>query len=91
MTPFARAAGLPKDMSPAETYAFFVERGKRNLHILLCMSPIGDAFRDRLRKFPSLVNCCTIDWFKSWPRDALNAVAFKALKPLNLSLFMKSV
>ena len=28
------------------------------------MSPIGDAFRNRLRKFPSLVNCCTIDWFQ---------------------------
>lgn len=28
------------------------------------MSPIGDAFRTRLRMFPSLVNCCTIDWFQ---------------------------
>jgi hypothetical protein len=26
------------------------------------MSPVGNAFRERLRKFPSLVNCCTIDW-----------------------------
>jgi dynein heavy chain len=32
-------------------------------------SPIGDAFRDRLRKFPSLVNCCTIDWFSAWPTE----------------------
>ena len=23
------------------------------------------------RQFPSLVNCCTIDWFKEWPNDAL--------------------
>jgi dynein heavy chain, axonemal len=84
MSPFARAAGLGKDVSPAEMYAFFVDRAKRNLHILLCMSPIGDAFRDRLRKFPSLVNCCTVDWFKAWPDDALVAVAYKALKPLNL-------
>jgi len=34
------------------------------------MSPIGDAFRTRLRQFPSLVNCCTIDWFTAWPQDA---------------------
>lgn len=27
------------------------------------MSPVGDAFRSRCRMFPSLVNCCTIDWF----------------------------
>jgi dynein heavy chain len=84
MAPFARAAGMGKDVSAPEMYAFFIERAKRNLHILLCMSPIGDAFRDRLRKFPSLVNCCTVDWFKAWPDDALIAVAHKSLKPLNL-------
>jgi dynein heavy chain len=25
--------------------------------------------------FPSLVNCCTIDWFTEWPREALLNVA----------------
>ena len=39
------------------------------------MSPIGDAFRSRLRMFSSIVNCCTIDWFQAWPDDALQAVA----------------
>lgn len=39
------------------------------------MSPIGDAFKTRLRMFPALVNCCTIDWFLPWPKDALQAVA----------------
>lgn len=32
--------------------------------MVLAMSPIGEAFRNRLRQFPSLVNCCTIDWFQ---------------------------
>ena len=47
------------------------------------MSPIGDAFRSRLRKFPSLVNCCTIDWFQSWPADALQVPGnwSEALRP----------
>jgi dynein heavy chain, axonemal len=35
--------------------------------------------RERLRQFPSLVNCCTIDWFAPWPADALAAVAGKLL------------
>ena len=35
---------------------------RRNLHIVLSFSPVGDAFRERLRMFPSLVNCTTIDW-----------------------------
>ena len=24
--------------------------------------------------FPSLVNCCTIDWFSNWPGEALESV-----------------
>ena len=39
------------------------------------MSPIGDALRVRCRKFPGLVNCCTIDWFFPWPEEALISVA----------------
>lgn len=38
-------------------------------------SPIGEVFRARLRQFPSLVNCCTIDWFNEWPAEALESVA----------------
>jgi dynein heavy chain len=52
-----------------------VQQCRANLHVVLCMSPIGDAFRTRLRQFPSLVNCCTIDWFTAWPSDALQTVA----------------
>jgi dynein heavy chain, axonemal len=67
------------DMSSQELYSFFVKRVKQNLRIVLAFSPIGDAFRDRLRKFPALINCCTIDWFTAWPGDALVAVAKKFL------------
>lgn len=45
-------------------FAFFVARCRQNLHIVVAFSPIGDAFRNRLRQFPSLINCCTIDWFQ---------------------------
>jgi len=43
------------------------------------MSPVGDTLRIRCRKFPSLVNCCTLDWFDNWPRIALFSVAEKFL------------
>ncbi|CAE8620925.1 unnamed protein product [Polarella glacialis] len=60
---------------PAEVMAFFIEQCQKNLHIVLAFSPIGEAFRRRVRMFPSLVNCCTIDWFHEWPDQALQSVA----------------
>uniref|UniRef100_A0A4W3JT15 Dynein heavy chain AAA module D4 domain-containing protein n=1 Tax=Callorhinchus milii TaxID=7868 RepID=A0A4W3JT15_CALMI len=49
---------------PQHNYSTFTERIRQNLHVVLAFSPIGDAFRNRLRQFPSLINCCTIDWFQ---------------------------
>lgn len=51
----------------------------------MCFSPVGDAFRDRLRRFPSLVTCTTIDWFTAWPDDALRSVAAQALAGLRFA------
>jgi dynein heavy chain, axonemal len=55
--------------------SLFVARVRARLHLVLAMSPIGDVFRQRLRMFPALVNCCTIDWFMEWPLEALQSVA----------------
>lgn len=49
------------------------------MHVVLSMSPIGDALRVRCRKFPALVNCCTINWFFPWPEEALINVAINIL------------
>ncbi|XP_076295130.1 dynein heavy chain 2, axonemal kl-2 [Lasioglossum baleicum] len=67
-------------------YAMLIERVRSNLHLVVCMSPIGDAFRNRLRQYPSLINCTTIDWFLEWPREALLEVGNKFLMNLNLTL-----
>lgn len=64
-------------------YNFLIERVRENLHIVLCMSPIGDSFRNRLRQYPSLVNCTTIDWFFEWPKEALLEVATKFIQDVN--------
>ncbi|XP_055994863.1 dynein axonemal heavy chain 3 [Sorex fumeus] len=80
----ARTDGQKIEVTPLSMYNFFIERVKKNLHIVLAMSPIGDAFRNRLRMFPSLINCCTIDWFQSWPTDALELVANKFLEDVEL-------
>ncbi|XP_075900184.1 dynein axonemal heavy chain 3 [Nelusetta ayraudi] len=84
MQGIARVEGKKIDPTPLSLYNYFVDRVKINLHIVLAMSPIGDAFRNRLRMFPSLINCCTIDWFHAWPEDALEMVAHKFLEDVEL-------
>ncbi|KAL6424720.1 hypothetical protein ACFW04_009998 [Cataglyphis niger] len=72
------------DGSPLALFNFFVQTVRENLHVVVTMSPIGDSFRTRVRKFPALVNCCTIDWLQPWPKDALLAVATKFLGGLDM-------
>lgn len=43
------------DFGPLALFQFFINRVRDNLHIVLAFSPIGDAFRSRLRQFPSLI------------------------------------
>ncbi|XP_053711973.1 dynein axonemal heavy chain 6-like isoform X3 [Synchiropus splendidus] len=72
--PKAKEAGISEE-NRDEVFQFFISRVREKMHIVLCMSPVGDAFRARCRMFPSLVNCCTIDWFVQWPREALLSVS----------------
>ena len=85
----ARSEGKAPDGTLAQLYSYFVSRCKKQLHLILCFSPIGDAFRGRLRQFPSLINCTTIDWFSEWPQDALVSVAQKFLGPIELETSVK--
>ncbi|XP_060043693.1 dynein axonemal heavy chain 6 [Erinaceus europaeus] len=72
--PRAKEAGISEG-NRDEVFQYFISRVRQKLHIVLCMSPVGEAFRSRCRMFPSLVNCCTIDWFVQWPREALLSVS----------------
>ena len=82
--------GKGKNMSAEDLWEFYLQRCQQNLHVLLAFSPIGSAFRDRLRAFPSLINCTTIDWFFQWPTDALEAVAAKFLSTIEMEDSVKS-
>jgi dynein heavy chain len=77
-----------KELGIAETrdncLATFVRRSRENLHIVLAMSPVGDALRIRCRNFNALINCCTVDWFMKWPEEALVSVAERYLGALEL-------
>ncbi|GFS18450.1 dynein heavy chain 1, axonemal [Elysia marginata] len=80
-------------LQPTKTIMFsaYTKRVRSNLHTVITMSPLGEIFRARLRQFPALVNCCTIDWFRPWPADALRSVAVKYLNDLEDVTFPDSV
>ncbi|KAJ8683862.1 hypothetical protein QAD02_019654 [Eretmocerus hayati] len=77
------------DISVLSILQYFVNRCKEKLHVMLCFSPIGDSFRVRLRMYPSLVNCCTIDWFQIWPEDALEQVALRSTTDIDVEEHVK--
>ncbi|KAK1118887.1 hypothetical protein K0M31_014657 [Melipona bicolor] len=70
-------AGL--QINRSNLFSAYVKTVRNNLHVVITMSPIGETFRARIRQFPALVNCCTIDWFCPWPEAALQSVAMRFL------------
>ena len=89
MIPVCKAISMPETRE--NCLAYFVSRVRDKLHIVLCMSPVGDSLRIRCRQFPSLINCTNIDWFHGWPEAALVSVAGESECPLLFVLFCFSV
>ena len=77
-----KGAGLVPNQETCWNY--FINEVKRNLHVILCFSPVGEDFRVRSMKFPALVNCTVIDWFQPWPEAALLKVGKQVLANVEL-------
>jgi dynein heavy chain len=73
-----QAAGIV--VTNANCWNYFVNKARNNLHVVLAMSPSGDTLRIRCRNFPGMVSSSVIDWFFSWPKDALSKVAHAFLE-----------
>jgi len=81
--PAVKSEGLAD--SKDNCWKFFIERVKKNLHMALCFSPVGESLRGRARKFPALINNTVIDWFHPWPEDALLSVASKFMAEVEMA------
>jgi dynein heavy chain len=79
-----KVKALGKVPDRTNCWEFFLNEIRKNLHVVLAFSPVGDAFRTRARKFPAIVNCTVIDWFQPWPYDALFSVGKKFMKEVPL-------
>ncbi|XP_069340704.1 dynein axonemal heavy chain 14 isoform X1 [Eulemur rufifrons] len=72
---------LPGHMEDRQSVLlFFQKRIYKNLHIFMIMSPEGPDFRHICRVYPSMISSCTIDWYKTWPEEALLIVANSFLR-----------
>ena len=58
----------------------FLERVRKNLHIILIFSPYGTVFKDSMLAYPAIRNETTIDWYMPWSQNALESVATVSLK-----------
>ncbi|TGZ69565.1 hypothetical protein CRM22_003672 [Opisthorchis felineus] len=65
-------------------WAYFIDKVRRLLKVVLCFSPVGSTLRVRARRFPALVNCTSIDWFHEWPKEALLSVSASFLSNMEL-------
>ena len=80
--PAVKGAGILDNKDNCWNY--FIARVRKNLHMSICFSPVGESFRSRARKFPAIVNCTVIDWFQPWPEEALLSVARKFTNELEI-------
>lgn len=53
----------------------FFDNIRKNLHIILSFSQIGETFKNCVKLYPSLVNCCSVDWYFEWPSEALDMIS----------------
>ncbi|UJR10317.1 hypothetical protein I4U23_014523 [Adineta vaga] len=72
------------DESNENVWKYFIDKVRRNLKIVMCFSPVGNTLRTRARRFPALFSGTIIDWFHSWPKDALYSVVVRFLDDYKL-------
>merc|ERR1712130_629092 len=81
----ARKDGLIID-SEEELYAMFTTHVQNNLHIVFTMNPSGGDFSGRAATSPALFNRCVVNWWGTWPEDALLQVAAEFTEELDLNI-----
>jgi len=67
-----------------DPWEIFIERIQKNLHLIIVMSPYGNAFKDAMLYYPAIRNETTIDWYMPWSQNALESVGKAQLSKINI-------
>lgn len=66
-----------------ETYNWFTQRIRENLHVVFTMNPASSDYHNRSSTSPALFNRCVLNWFGDWSPSALFSVGMELFN-LNL-------
>ena len=77
----AKSGGQPIDTYD-QFFKYLILHVRKNIKMIVCISPIGDLMRKRTDNFPGIVNCCSFDFFHAWSREACEKVAYNFLKEI---------
>ena len=70
------------DAFPYPVYRSMVKSVQKNIHLIVSFSSAGIVYYERIRKYPALATCMSVDWFDLWLPQALKSVALTTLVPL---------
>lgn len=60
-------------------WLYFVERTRKNLRVVIALSSEGSTLSSRIKAYPALLKCATVNWFNPWPKSALEQIAQKQI------------
>merc|ERR1712079_378836 len=69
-----------------ELFNMFTKNVRNKLHIVFTMNPAGGDFSGRAATSPALFNRCVVNWWGTWPDDALLQVAAEFTEELDLEI-----
>ena len=69
-------------MTEVDFFELFMDRVRKNVHIIIVASPFGSVFKDIMLYYPAIRSEATIDWYMPWSHTALESVANVFLKDI---------
>eukprot|EP00002_Diphylleia_rotans_P021973 TRINITY_DN428_c1_g1_i1.p1 TRINITY_DN428_c1_g1~~TRINITY_DN428_c1_g1_i1.p1 ORF type:complete len:4548 (+),score=958.95 TRINITY_DN428_c1_g1_i1:229-13872(+) len=67
-------------------YKLFVDRARDRIHVVVCLSSLGDGFRTQVLRFPGLLKGASTIWYPEWSRQTLELVASSLIHKYDLQM-----